>query len=54
VTPDRDGIVLHSPQNELIYEGMAWCANYCLFGAAENAELYTAGVEYDRELWPIV
>lgn len=26
--------------------------NYRVFGAAENAKLYAAGVEYDRELWP--
>jgi Lipid A 3-O-deacylase (PagL) len=52
VTLNRDGIILHSPQTEIIYEGMASYGNYRLFGAAENAKLYTAGVEYDRELWP--
>ena len=52
VTSNRDGIPLHSPQSELIYEGMVSYGNYRLFGAAENAKLYTAGVEYDRELWP--
>lgn len=41
-----------SSQRELIYEGMVSYGNYRLFGAAENAKLYTAGVEYDRELWP--
>jgi Lipid A 3-O-deacylase (PagL) len=49
---NRDGIALHSPQSELVYEGMASYGNYRLFGAAENAKLYSAGVEYDRELWP--
>jgi hypothetical protein len=40
------------PQREIIYEGMVSYGNYRLFGAAENAKLYAAGVEYDRELWP--
>jgi hypothetical protein len=52
VMPTRDGAALHLPQSELIYEGMASYGNYRLFGAAESAKLYTAGVEYDRELWP--
>jgi hypothetical protein len=43
----------HSPpQREIIYEGLVSYGNYRLFGAAENAKLYAAGVEYDRELWP--
>ena len=54
VASTRDGGVIHSPQSEFIYEGMASYGNYRLFGAAENAKLYTAGVEYDRELWPHV
>lgn len=37
---------------ELIYEGMVSYGNYRVFGGAENAKLFTAGVEYDRELWP--
>ena len=41
----------HLPQRELIYEGMVSYGNYRLFGAAEKVKLYTAGVEYDRELW---
>jgi hypothetical protein len=45
----RDG---QAPQREIIYEGMVSYGNYRLFGAAENARLYAAGVEYDRELWP--
>jgi hypothetical protein len=39
---------------DLVYEGMASYGNYRVFGAAENAKLYTAGVELDRELWPRV
>ena len=52
VVPARDRGVKPAPQSEIIYEGMASYGNYRLFGAAENAKLYTAGVEYDRELWP--
>jgi hypothetical protein len=37
---------------DLVYEGMISYGNYRVFGAAENAKLYTAGVELDRELWP--
>jgi hypothetical protein len=37
---------------DLVYEGMVSYGNYRVFGAAENAKLYTAGVELDRELWP--
>jgi hypothetical protein len=40
--------------SELVYEGMASYGNYRVFGAAENAKLYTGGVELDRELWPRV
>jgi hypothetical protein len=40
------------PQREIIYEGLVSYGNYRLFGAAENAKLHAAGVEYDRELWP--
>jgi hypothetical protein len=54
VMPTRDGGVKPLPQSELIYEGMASYGNYRVFGAAENAKLYSAGVEYDRELWPRV
>ncbi len=39
---------------DLVYEGMVSYGNYRVFGAAENAKLYTAGVELDRELWPRV
>jgi len=51
VLPTKDGGIKTTPQCEIIYEGMASYGNYRLFGAAENAKLYTAGVEYDRELW---
>jgi len=37
---------------DLVYEGMASYGNFRVFGAAENAKLYTGGVEIDRELWP--
>lgn len=40
------------PPGELIFEGLASYGNYRLFGAAENSKLYTAGVEYDRRVWP--
>jgi hypothetical protein len=50
VLPNNGRVELHSPQSELIYEGMVSYGNYRLFGAAENAKLYTAGVECDREL----
>lgn len=50
--PNRDGSAWHAPQSELIYEGMASYGNYRVFGAAEDEKLYTAGVEYDRELRP--
>lgn len=40
--------------SELVYEGMVSYGNYRVFGAAENAKLYTAGIELDRELWPSV
>jgi hypothetical protein len=52
VEPNRDGIALHVPQSELIYEGLVSYGNYQLFGAAEGSKLYIAGVEYDREFWP--
>jgi len=39
-------------QREMIYEGMVSYGNYMVFGGAENAKLYAAGMEYDRELWP--
>jgi hypothetical protein len=54
VAPNIDTAKSRLHQSELIYEGMASYGNYRLFGAAENAKLYTAGVEYDRELWPRV
>jgi hypothetical protein len=41
-----------TPRREIIYEGLVSYGNYRLFGAAENAKLHAAGVEYDRELWP--
>ena len=50
----REGIPPYIPQREITYEGMASYGNYRVFGAAENAKLYTSGVEYDRELWPNV
>jgi|SRR5271165_1320625 len=40
--------------SELVYEGMVSYGNYRVFGGAENAKLYTGGVELDRELWPRV
>jgi len=40
--------------SEIIYEGMTSFGNYRVFGAAESEKLYTAGVEFDRELWPRV
>jgi hypothetical protein len=49
--PDRQTLVWPT---DLVYEGMASYGNYRVFGAAENAKLYTAGVELDRELWPRV
>ena len=48
----REEQVHRMPQREIIYEGLVSYGNYRLFGAAENAKLYVAGVEYDRELWP--
>lgn len=39
-------------QREIIYEGLVSYGNYRVFGAAENAKLYAAGVEFDSELWP--
>jgi hypothetical protein len=47
----RDEKTHSAPQREIIYEGLVSYGNYRLFGAAENAKLYAAGVEYDRELW---
>jgi hypothetical protein len=41
-------------RTDLVYEGMVSYGNYRVFGAAENAKLYTGGVELDRELWPDV
>jgi hypothetical protein len=41
-------------RSELVYEGMVSYGNYKVFGGAENAKLYAAGIEYDRELWPKV
>jgi len=41
-------------RTDLVYEGMVSYGNYRVFGAAENAKLYTGGVEIDRELWPNV
>jgi hypothetical protein len=43
-----------APQSEIIYEGMTSYGNFKVFGAAENAKLRAAGVEFDRELWPRV
>jgi len=51
---NRGGIPVYIPQREITYEGMVSYGNYRVFGAAENAKLYTSGVEYDRELWPNV
>ena len=48
-TPEQQG-----RRTDLVYEGMVSYGNYRVFGAAENARLYTAGVELDRELWPNV
>lgn len=52
VMPGRSAGAKISRPSEIVYEGMASYGNYRVFGAAENAKLYTAGVEYDRELWP--
>jgi hypothetical protein len=41
-------------RTDLVYEGMVSYGNYRVFGAAENAKLYTGGVEMDHELWPNV
>jgi hypothetical protein len=56
---DAETILIPRPEQqqrrtELVYEGMASYGNYRVFGAAENAKLYTGGVELDRELWPNV
>jgi hypothetical protein len=54
VLPTRDGSIKPTPWREIVYEGMASYGSYKVFGAAENAKLYSGGVEYDRELWPNV
>jgi hypothetical protein len=54
VLATRDGGIKPTPQREIIYEGTASYGNYKVFGAAENAKLYSGGIEYDRELWPNV
>jgi hypothetical protein len=38
--------------SEVVFEGMFSYGNFRLFGAAENVKLYTADVEFDREVWP--
>jgi hypothetical protein len=43
-----------SKPSELIVEGSGSWGNYRAFGSAEGVKLYTAGVEYDREVWPHV
>ena len=43
---------VHGRPAELAYEGMMSYGNYRVFGSAENAKLYTGGVELDHELWP--
>ena len=52
VAPSKEEVPRRSIPSEIIFEGMASYGNYRVFGAAENAKLYTAGVEYDREVWP--
>jgi hypothetical protein len=54
VVAARRGGVRRARPSEIVYEGMASYGNYRVFGSAENAKLYSAGVEYDRELWPRV
>jgi Lipid A 3-O-deacylase (PagL) len=54
VTSRAEEPIAYARPSEIIYEGMASYGNYRLFGAAEHATLYTAGVEYDREEWPRV
>jgi Lipid A 3-O-deacylase (PagL) len=55
----EDGVIQVQPtrpkmfgQREIIYESMVSYGNYMVFGGAENAKLYAAGMEYDRALWP--
>jgi hypothetical protein len=45
----RRGDVESPPPSELVYEGIASYGNYRVFGVAEGARVYAAGVEYDRE-----
>jgi hypothetical protein len=43
-----------SKPSELIFEESTSFGNYRAFGSAEGVKLNTAGVEYDREVWPHV
>jgi hypothetical protein len=52
VAPNKDAVARPPAPSELIYEGTISYGNFRLFGAAENVKLYTAGIEYDREVWP--
>ncbi len=38
-------------ESELIYEGMASYGHYKIFASGSGDFLYTAGVEYDRNVW---
>lgn len=38
-------------ESELIYEGMASYGHYRIFASGSGDFLYTAGVEYDRNVW---
>jgi hypothetical protein len=54
-----ESILISKPEEQrlrtdLVYEGTVSYGNYKVFGAAENAKLYSGGVELDRELWPNV
>jgi len=53
-SPKISGITVPAPQREIIYEGLGSYGHYRVFGDAEHVKLYTAGIEYDRELWPRV
>lgn len=41
----------HSPDQEITTAGMISYGNYRVFGAAPRANVYSAGIEYDRNTW---
>lgn len=43
--------VRHTPESEIAIEGMVSYGNWQIFAAGIHEELYTAGVEYDRNSW---